>query len=133
MNNKTDYDYLKDEIMRLQALNAEAKDEIKRLRNKLLEASECISEWGAYADKYFQEKHHLERDIEEFKKASMQESGNMTNLYLNTEQEYQLLLKHAELYRRLRDVSVKEHGYTPEHFDDEFSRALDEIDSGDFE
>lgn len=57
----------KDEIKRL-------KSECVRLRNKLLEASECISEWGAYADKYFQEKHHLERDIAEFKEAAMQEN-----------------------------------------------------------
>lgn len=74
MNDKSDCEYLKDEIMRLEALNAAAKDEIKKLRDKLLEASECISEWGAYADKYFQEKHHLERDIAEFKEAAMQEN-----------------------------------------------------------
>jgi predicted nucleic acid-binding Zn-ribbon protein len=56
----------KEEIKRL-------KDECSRLRTKLFEASECIAEWGAYAEKYFQEKHHLERDIAEFKEAAMQE------------------------------------------------------------
>lgn len=51
------------------------RKDAERLRGKLLEASQCIAEWGAYASEYFQEKYHLERDIAEFKDAAMQEGG----------------------------------------------------------
>ena len=47
--------------------NAEAADrlaaEIERLRTALVEAKEAVQSWGAYADKYFQEKWDLAGDI----------------------------------------------------------------------
>ena len=43
--------------------------------------------------------------------------------------ELEACRKDAELFRRLRDASVRDHGYTAEHFDAEFSRALDAIDA----
>ncbi|MDU9398102.1 hypothetical protein [Pseudomonas sp. zfem003] len=43
--------------------------------------------------------------------------------------ELEACRKDAGLFRRLRDASVRDHGYTAEHFDSEFSRALDAIDA----
>ena len=53
----------------------EAADKIDRLEKalsdaarQLAEASELISEWGAYAESYFQDKHDLAGDVSMFKK-----------------------------------------------------------------
>jgi hypothetical protein len=90
MNDKTDCDYLKDEIMRLGTLNSAARDEISRLRDK------CAS----------------------------------LNIFLeDLEEECESLRKDALIYRRLREGSVRDFGHTPEYFDAEMCRALNEIDT----
>lgn len=60
----------------------EAADEITALRAKvkalqeaLVDASERVADWGAYAGKYFQEKHDLEGEVSRIRRAA-QEAGN---------------------------------------------------------
>ena len=65
---------------RMQALELEreleaCRKDAERLRTLLVEASETIEEWGAYADDYFKEKHGLARDVAHYRDAAMQEGG----------------------------------------------------------
>jgi len=61
-------DAAKDEIARLKA-------ECEGLRKALLEASEEIATWGAYASDYFQEKHDLAGCVAKFHDAAIGREG----------------------------------------------------------
>jgi hypothetical protein len=52
-------------------VNAELKAEVEGLRKFLLDASEEIADWGAYASAYFQEKHDLAGCVAKFHAAAM--------------------------------------------------------------
>lgn len=65
---------------RMQALELELeleafRKDAERLRTLLVEASETIEEWGAYADDYFKEKHGLARDVAYYRGAAMKEGS----------------------------------------------------------
>ncbi|ENB9667656.1 hypothetical protein ABJB81_006081 [Pseudomonas putida] len=55
---------LKDDVVRLKAEN-------EALRSALLEASEEVATWGAYASEYFQEKHDLAGCVAKIHAAAM--------------------------------------------------------------
>lgn len=59
---------------KLKQVEAYQKD-AERLRTLLVEASETIEEWGAYADDYFKEKHGLARDVAYYRDAAMKEGA----------------------------------------------------------
>lgn len=63
----------REEVIRAE-LEACRKD-AEQLRTLLVEASETIEEWGAYADDYFKEKHGLARDVAYYRDAAMKEGG----------------------------------------------------------
>jgi len=48
----------------------EARAEILRLRHMMSEAADCIADWGAYADDFFQKKHDLAGDVQRFRENS---------------------------------------------------------------
>lgn len=67
---------LTDALMRAEAERDAALAELARLRALLLEASEEIAAWGAYASDYFQEKHGLEACVAKFHDAAMSQEAN---------------------------------------------------------
>ena len=57
-------------------VNAELRAENELLRKNLLEASEEIANWGAYASDYFQEKHDLSGCVAKFHDAAMSKGAS---------------------------------------------------------
>ncbi|WP_444756802.1 hypothetical protein [Pseudomonas sp. A014] len=59
------------EILALLAETGQLKAENEALRKALLEASEDVAAWGAYASEYFQEKHDLAGCVAKLHAAAM--------------------------------------------------------------
>lgn len=126
------------DALKLNARVAELERECERLRNtnqrianRLCACRDCGGKGEIYSGRSIYQGHFQPPEPEMDKCGTCDGDGVLGPLedFEALAAELEACRKDAELFRRLRDASVRDHGYTAEHFDAEFSRALDAIDA----
>ena len=71
-----DYCDMKEQLTETEQALSGSKAREGRYKDALLEAIDCISDWGSYASPYFQEKHDLQGDMDKLKLLTQEERSS---------------------------------------------------------